>query len=1403
MAAVIGNLGPFDEKSEKFSDYADRFEAYLAANDIDDDRKVNVFLAVIGPDAYKLLKNLCDPHNPNTRTFTALSQLLQGHYEPAPIVIAERHKFWTATQGESESVSEFVARLKKLASTCSFGEFLLQALRDRLVSGLHPKMSRTQRHLLSIRDLTYAVARDKCIADEMAGKANLEHMGESARSEVHKVQDGSFLNKKNITTGHNQEQSGGNTDKCKSCGSVQHRSESCRYRNATCHHCQRKGHIRPVCKARWSQVQPKGRSSAQKSAKLNSCVSNSDDESVGSDNHVSDTPVNADEVSAFGLYKTETEHLSTEFVNSVKPCVVDVQLGKAQVNCKMEVDTGASRSTVSKRVYDSVLSDYPLQHPGVILRNYSGEKIPVVGKISVPVKYDTQEEILDLIVVEGNLPALFGRDWLSRIKLDWKNMFGVKEEVAENKFSVPKSETFSAEFNSLLEKHKELFSSHGSGIKGFIGSLKLKEGAKPVFMKDRPVPYSLVEKVEKEYDRLVQSDILYPVSCSNWASPVVHVPKSDGSIRVCGDYKGINERIEDDVYKLPSVQDMFAMLSQDGANPDTFSVIDLASAFNQLFLDEESSELLTINTRKGLFKSKRLCFGVKTATSQFQRVMDSILSGIKGVLVRVDDILVATSGGVTAHMGVIKQVLSRLAKHNVRLNGQKCQFFQGQVKYMGHILSKHGISPVKSKLDAIRLAHRPKDVSQLRSFLGMLNYYSKFIKDFSSKLHPLYELLSNKAEWFWTKECEAAFIWAKEVLSSEQVLVHYDPQKPLLLSVDASPYGIGAVLSHRMEDGTERPVEFASRTLSSAEKNYAQIEKEGLAIIFGVKRFQLYLYGRKFTLVTDHQPLTRIFGPKASIPPLAAARLQRWAVLLSGYDFDIVFRDSATNANADFFSRFPLQSQAEDDLDPDEHYVCASVTDDLPVTAVEIGEGTKKDSLLAKVYEYTSFGWPGSCPSPELKPFWVRRDELALENGCLLWGRRVIIPFKFQKRLLEELHECHPGMCRMKALARSFVWWPGIDLDIEDKVRLCNVCTKAHQTPKAVPLLLWPWSTEPWQRIHVDFAEVKGQQFLLVVDSHSKWMEVFPMNSTTANATIEALRTLFARYGLPHELVSDNGPQFVAREFKTFLEMNCIKHTLCPPYHPSTNGLAERHVQTFKHMYQSCPDKGTVQHKVADVLFCYRNTPHTTTDKTPAQLFLKREPRTHLSLVKPSLQRHVEKKQIAAKLYRDGLNPKARLFDLYQPVRVKNTRGGRERWIPGTIVAVKGPETYLVRIPGNNRRFVHANHLIPDDARGMSAYKEVVSPELVEYNPPSEFRGEPVITRSQVQSEVDNEASRKSSVISLPVVNNDGDLGGDNSIHNPDPVITKTVLPGHSEANSGQVVTRSGRVVKPPNRLNL
>ena len=231
-------------------------------------------------------------------------------------------------------------------------------------------------------------------------------------------------------------------------------------------------------------------------------------------------------------------------------------------------------------------------------------------------------------------------------------------------------------------------------------------------------------------------------------------------------------------------------------------------------------------------------------------------------------------------------------------------------------------------------------------------------------------------------------MWAKEVLSSEQVLVHFDPNKPIVLSVDAS--------SERCQQGSGRPIEYASRTLNPAKRNYAQIEKEGLAIVFGIKRFNLYLYGKKFTLVTDHQPLTRIFGPKCGIPPLAALRLQRWAVLLSGYDYDIVYKRSSENANADFFSRVPVQTKVQYDPDPDEHYVFTRAVSGLPITAVEIAEFTRKDQVLAKVYEYTSSGWPDRCVDPEIKPYWNRREELSLEDGCVSWGRRFVIPVKLQ-----------------------------------------------------------------------------------------------------------------------------------------------------------------------------------------------------------------------------------------------------------------------------------------------------------------------------------------------------------------------------------------------------------------------
>jgi hypothetical protein len=424
--------------------------------------------------------------------------------------------------------------------------------------------------------------------------------------------------------------------------------------------------------------------------------------------------------------------------------------------------------------------------------------------------------------------------------------------------------------------------------------------------------------------------------------------------------------------------------------------------------------------------------------------------------------------------------------------------------------------------------------------------------------------------------------------------------------------------------------------------------------------------------------------------------MQRWALLLAGYTYDIVYRASKDHANADALSRLPLKIDQKED--PDEATsINMLYIENLPITASDIKEATRKDVTLGQVLDHILNGWPGHTKNPAVVPYFTRRTELTVEEGCVLWGNRVVVPDRFHEQLLDELHSVHPGMCHMKAIARSYIWWPGIDSDIEEVVRSCEECIKVSNSPSLAPLIHWKWCTKPWERIHIDYAQKGGQDFLILVDSHSKWLEVEHMKSTTSQATIRILRKLFASYGFPNELVSDNGPQFTSDEFKLFLKNNGVKQTLVPPYHPATNGLAERYVQTFKKMLEKTSKHLPLSHRIASVLFMNRNTPHTLTGRTPAELFLGRAPRTRWTNLKPHLQTTVEDRQQKQKIQHDGNHVVQRTFDLFQKVRVKNARGGKEKWIPATIVKVEGPLTYIVRLPGNRRRFVHVDHLIPDD----------------------------------------------------------------------------------------------------------
>ena len=841
---------------------------------------------------------------------------------------------------------------------------------------------------------------------------------------------------------------------------------------------------------------------------------------------------------------------------------------------QMELDTGASVSLVSEATWRRLFGDKSLLPSPVRLKTYTGQGIKVLGQQTLAVEYEGTQVDLPLIVVEGRGPSLFGRNWLEEVQLDWGSIKAVKSEL-----------------DQLLLRYEEVFRDELGTLKGTEAHLELKPNTQPKFCKARSVPYSMKEPMTRELARLEKLGIIERANFSEWASPLVPVPKADGTMRMCGDYKiTINPALEVDHYPMPTVEDMFATL----AGGSVFSKIDLSQAYNQVCLDAESRKYATVNTHRGLYRYTRLPFGIAPAPAIFQQIMERILQGIPNVLVYIDDILV-TSKNEAEHLATLEQVLKRLKEAGLRAKMAKCRFMRSSIDYLGYHIDKEGIHPLAGKVEAIVNAPEPRDVKELHSFLGLVNYYGKFIRQLSSLAQPLNRLLCKGVQWAWDPACQKAFKQLKDRLASSEVLVHYDTKLPLRLECDASAYGVGAVLSHKFPDGTERPIAYASRTLSSAERNYAQIEKEGLALIFGVIKFHKYVYGRPFTLVTDHKPLLAILGSKKGLPTLAAARMQRWAVLLLGYHYELEFRFTHHHGNADGFSRLPLP-RTEEGL-PQENATAWNLhqISTLPLTAGQLRVATSQDVVLSRVLRYTARGWPVKVPS-ELRPYHQHREELSLEAGCVLRGMRVVVPAKYRRDILHELHVSHPGKVRMKAVARSRVWWPGIDQDIERMVDDCQACQEWRRQPPPSPLCTWPWPSGPWERVHVDFAgPFKGSMFLVVVDAYSKWLEVVPMTTTSAGKTIEVLRELFSRYGLPQVLVSDNGPQFTASEFGQFMKVNGIAHRRGAPYHPATNGEAERFVQTFKlALNKSQNDGGTLSQRLSVFLLSYRTTPHTT-----------------------------------------------------------------------------------------------------------------------------------------------------------------------------------------------------------------
>ena len=1270
----------------------------IGATDVQ--KKKAYLLTALSEATHKLLRSLCVPQTIEECDFDSLLDTLKTHFAPPTSYFAARQKFYTAVKRSQETPREWSARLRLLASDCKFGTEIQVVLRDIFVSNYNkgPVQDRMFEEDASLTTVTLKDLIDLADRKEAALLARQDRHANvpstSGTSVKVEPEDELYYAKKRGPSRKSRFEKQPQVPKyhhknssCSHCGRNNHQSENCYYKDLPCHSCKVRGHLASICPNKKKHKYHKTKYLDDVSSDTMSDSTSDEDQEILSD-------------SFFHLFSldddTPNEKIlkhSTNKDKKIEPFKVPLKINNSTKY--FEIDTGSFNNIISNKFYSKNFSSVELENVETKLSDYVGNIIEPLGQIHGQVSYNDKIYKLPFLVVKNGGPPLIGRNGFNILNLsiekvtNFDQMNFVEQKIDFSNMNCP------TDVKNILNKYSEVFSPGlGTYSQGQV-KLRIAEGSIPKFFKCRTLPLALKSKVESELDRLLAIGVLKPVDHSPWATPIVPVLKADGNVRICGDFKiTINPVLEGTEYPLPRIDHIYASLG----NSKYWTKLDLQEAYQQCLIDSESQKYVVINTTKGLFAYQRLCYGISSAPAEFQRIMDKLLKDIGKVQCLLDDVIIAGKT-IEEHNFLLEKVLKIFKENGLKLKLKKCSFCMSSIEYLGHKIDSNGLHPSGKHVEAIKNAPPPDNPSLLKSFLGLITFYLKFIPKSGDLLGPMYALLRKNAKWHWSPECQKSFIKIKQILCSEPVVAHYEPDLPLQLWCDASPLAISAVLSHSYPDGSVKPLAFYSKVLTESQARFPQIEREAAAIFYGVNRFKDFLYARKFLLVTDSKPLVYIFGSKKGIPVYAANRLQRWAYQLSSYNFTVKFTKSESNI-ADFLSRVKIPGKNPEDLFESVNYVqYINENFEFKLDWKTIRAESKKDPFLKKIMTFVHSGlWPQKIARDDpMFQYFIRKNELTIEFGCLMWGYRVVVPHVLQSRILKLLHSTHLGIVKMKGIARCYFWWAGIDHNIEELAGSCDVCIQFRSDPPKSVLSPWPWTSKPWTRIHIDFlGPWKRLYYFVVMDSHSKWIECYPAHSTSTDVVIEKLGDCFSRFGLPRSITSDGGTCFTSAQFTKYLSTLGINHHIGAPYHPQSNGAAESAVKIIK----SCLKKAdkvsglSLTQALNNYLFLYRASIHSTTQESPAKLMLGREVRTIFSQLRPSVDDIVLENQMKQKRnYRGNRNVS---FAVGDKILARDYRG-QHKWVQGTVTAVLGPQLYQIVTTANNLQWKrHVDQLLSD-----------------------------------------------------------------------------------------------------------
>ena len=887
-------------------------------------------------------------------------------------------------------------------------------------------------------------------------------------------------------------------------------------------------------------------------------------------------------------------------------------------------DTGATRTIVAENVVkEKGFYSRIWRSSGVRLATANGSRMKCVGSILLAVR----NEVTGANVF---IDALVVRDMRNEILLSWHDLVNLcvipcnfpSVMEKESEVQVQKVELVDEEFVHKVDGLKVKYSDVlGSTLEDACGQIKgppmkiylvNEAGLRPrrVYTA-RPVPIHFKKAADDLIEELLRAGVIVPVTePTEWVSPGHFVAKPDGRVRLVTDYTALNNHVKRPIHPFPSAKDLMQRID---ASSRFFAKIDAIHGYFQIPLDEDSSKLTTFLLPSGRYRYKAAPMGLCASSDEFCRRTDEAFQGLDWFLKIVDDGLIQGKD-LDQLFDRIDIVLGRCRKAGIKVSLKKFQFGT-EVKFAGHIVSADGVKPDPEKIAGLREFPVPENLSQLRSFLGLANQLGMFVPDITHMSTKMRTLLKKGVAYVWTPDHQAEFVAMKELLCSDMIVHAFDPSLPTTLLTDASRLkGIGYALIQVAENGTIRLINCNSASLAPAERNYAMIELEALAIKWAILKCDYYLRGMSgFTVVTDHKPLTSVFSQ--SLQELKNQRLSRFREKLVDYNFKVIWSAGKDHLIADALSRAPVFEPMEG-VDFDE--------DDVPAFVARVSSDPLFNSLFEEAKRdkvYTQLLWAlqndkDFAAFPVLSPFASVAHRLSIfDDGLvILDGDRIVVPGACRDEIVKLLHVAHTGVSKTIENAKQLYFWPGMANDIKQKVASCSACVSLLPSQKKETFQS-TMVTEPMDHVDIDLFDYGGKDWLVMADRFSGYPFVHLLKQgKSTEKVVGVMLQWFLAYGFPKRARSDNGPQF-RDKFKEFCMAHNIELDNSSPYNPQSNGLAEAAVKSVKYLVQKCHD---TNEDLGMALLEWRNCPRTD-GVSPSQAFFGRRLRGILPAMRLSV----------------------------------------------------------------------------------------------------------------------------------------------------------------------------------------